>query len=49
MGKHAFYAHIDLGLDDAYDVAVPAMAEASQHPDAQESIRAFLARRRSKG
>jgi enoyl-CoA hydratase/carnithine racemase len=45
IGKRAFYQHVDLGIEDAYDVAVQVMAESSQHPDAQESIRAFLARR----
>lgn len=49
MGKRAFYRHVDLDIEAAYDVAVPVMAESSQHPDAQESIRAFLAKRSRRG
>ncbi|MCG8591300.1 MAG: enoyl-CoA hydratase-related protein [Proteobacteria bacterium] len=49
IGKQAFYEHVDLGMDAAYDLAVGVMAESSQHPDAQESIRAFLARKKRKG
>jgi len=45
IGKHAFYAQIDLARADAYDYAVEVMAAASQIPDAQESIAAFLEKR----
>jgi enoyl-CoA hydratase/carnithine racemase len=46
IGKQAFYAQIDLDQPKAYDYASEVMASASQHPDAQEGMRAFLEKRR---
>lgn len=46
LGKQAFYAQVELGDERAYDYAVEVMAGASQHPDAQEGMRAFLEKRR---
>jgi enoyl-CoA hydratase/carnithine racemase len=46
LGKRAYYAQIDLDLAKAYDYATEVMASASQHPDAQEGMRAFLGKRR---
>lgn len=45
IGKRAFYAQIGLDLPAAYDVAVEAMAQASQTADAKENVAAFLAKR----
>jgi enoyl-CoA hydratase/carnithine racemase len=45
LGKRAFYAQIGLPQDQAYALAVEAMASASQIPDAKEGMRAFLAKR----
>ncbi len=45
IGKAAFYHQIELDEDAAYEHAIEVMARASLHPDAQESIRAFLEKR----
>ena len=45
LGKQAFYRQIGLDQPDAYRLAVDAMASASQIPDAQEGMRAFLEKR----
>jgi enoyl-CoA hydratase/carnithine racemase len=46
IGKQSYYAQIDLDQPRAYDYATEVMASASQHPDAQEGMRAFLEKRR---
>ncbi len=46
-GKGAFYRQIDLDLTSAYTFASDVMARASQTPDAQEGMRAFLEKRRA--
>lgn len=46
LGKQSYYAQIDLDQPKAYDYASEVMASASQHPDAQEGMRAFLEKRR---
>jgi enoyl-CoA hydratase/carnithine racemase len=45
LGKQAFYRQIGLDQRDAYADAVDVMANASQLPDAQENMRAFLEKR----
>ncbi len=45
IGKQAFYAQIDLAQSQAYDYAQEVMAAASQIPDAQEGMQAFLEKR----
>ena len=45
LGKHAFYAQVDLDQEKAYAVATEVMAAASITPDAQEGIAAFLDKR----
>jgi len=45
LGKQAFYRQIGLDQPDAYRLAIDAMASASQIPDAQEGMRAFLEKR----
>jgi enoyl-CoA hydratase/carnithine racemase len=45
IGKRAFYEQIELDLDEAYEYAIEVMATASQIPDAQEGIAAFLEKR----
>lgn len=45
-GKRAFYRQVDLDLSSAYAFASDVMARASQTPDAQEGMRAFLEKRR---
>jgi len=45
LGKHAFYAQIDLPQDKAYAYAIEVMAAAALTPDAQEGIAAFLEKR----
>src|SRR5712672_3231196 len=42
IGKQAYYAQIDLPQPQAYAYAQEVMAAASQIPDAQEGMRAFL-------
>lgn len=45
LGKHGFYAQVDLEQDKAYAYAVELMAAAALTPDAQEGIAAFLEKR----
>jgi enoyl-CoA hydratase/carnithine racemase len=45
IGKQAYYAQIDLPQHQAYNYAIEVMASASQIPDAQEGMRAFLEKR----
>jgi enoyl-CoA hydratase/carnithine racemase len=46
LGKRAFYAQVDLDQPKAYAYAVEVMAAASQLPDADEGMRAFLDKRK---
>jgi enoyl-CoA hydratase/carnithine racemase len=46
LGKHGFYAQIDLDQSKAYAYAVEVMAAAAVTPDAQEGIAAFLEKRK---
>jgi enoyl-CoA hydratase/carnithine racemase len=46
IGKQAFYAQIGLDQHDAYAYAQEVMAAASQIPDAQEGMQAFLEKRK---
>src|SRR5437660_3677879 len=46
IGKQAYYAQIDLPQEKAYAYAIEVMAAASQIPDAQEGMRAFLEKRK---
>ncbi len=46
LGKHGFYAQIDLPQDKAYDLTLELMAAAVTTPDAQEGITAFLEKRK---
>lgn len=46
LGKHGFYAQIDLDQGKAYDYAVELMSAAVGTADAQEGIAAFLEKRR---
>jgi enoyl-CoA hydratase/carnithine racemase len=48
LGKHGFYAQIDLPQPQAYAYAVELMSSASQTADAQEGIRSFLEKRHPK-
>jgi enoyl-CoA hydratase/carnithine racemase len=48
IGKQAFYVQIDLDQPKAYAYASEVMAAASQIPDAQESIAAFMEKRAPK-
>lgn len=45
LGKQAFHRQVDLDLANAYAFATEVMASASQTPDAQENLRAFLEKR----
>ena len=45
IGKRAFYTQMDMDQFDAYAYATEVMASASQTPDAQESISAFIEKR----
>jgi len=45
IGKQAFYRQVDLDVGQAYAYATEVMAAASQTPDAQENLRAFLEKR----
>ncbi len=45
IGKHAFYAHVDLEQPKAYDYAIEVMASTGQLHDAQEWMTAFLEKR----
>src|SRR5256884_8998795 len=46
MGKQAYYTQIDLPQHQAYAYAMEVMAAASQLPDAQEGMQAFLEKRK---
>ncbi|MEN8184577.1 MAG: enoyl-CoA hydratase-related protein, partial [Myxococcota bacterium] len=46
LGKQAFYQQVQLDTPAAYAYASEAMAAASQTPDAQEGVRAFLEKRK---
>lgn len=46
LGKHGFYAQIDMDQPKAYDYAVELMSAAAVTADAQEGIAAFLEKRR---
>lgn len=46
IGKQAYYTQIDLAQPQAYAYAQEVMAAASQVPDAQEGMRAFLEKRK---
>ena len=46
LGKHGFYAQVDLDQPKAYAYAVEVMAAAAITDDAQEGIRAFLEKRK---
>jgi enoyl-CoA hydratase/carnithine racemase len=46
LGKHGFYAQIDLPQDKAYDLAVEVMGAAATTPAAQEGIASFLDKRK---
>jgi enoyl-CoA hydratase/carnithine racemase len=48
LGKQAFHRQIDLDLPAAYAFASEVMAAASQTPDAQENLRAFLDKRKAR-
>jgi enoyl-CoA hydratase/carnithine racemase len=45
LGKQTFHAQVGLGRADAYALAVEVMAAATQTPEAQEGIAAFLEKR----
>ncbi|MDN3351070.1 enoyl-CoA hydratase-related protein [Actinomadura sp. DC4] len=45
LGKQAMYAQLDRPENDAYTYAIEVMAAASQTPEAQEGMRAFLDKR----
>ena len=45
LGKRTLYAQLDRQEADAYDVAIPVMADASQTPAAREGMAAFLEKR----
>ena len=46
LGKQALYAQLELPQSQAYTYAIEVMAAASQTPDAQEGMRAFLEKRK---
>lgn len=46
IGKQAYYAQMDLAQPQAYAYAQEVMASASQVPDAQEGMQAFLEKRK---
>lgn len=48
IGKQAFYAQIDLPIDDAYKLTKEVMTSNAQMGDAQEGITAFLGKRAPK-
>src|SRR5436189_1930506 len=45
LGKHGFYAQVDLDQAKAYAYAIELMAASSQTPDARERLAAFLEKR----
>lgn len=48
LGKHGFYAQVDLDQPKAYSYAIELMASAAMVDDAQEGFAAFLEKRRPK-
>lgn len=46
VGKHSYYAQIDLPQPQAYSYAQEVMASMSQIPDAQEGMQAFIEKRK---
>lgn len=48
VGKHGFYAQVDLGQHDAYAYALELMAAASQTADAHEGMASFVEKRSPK-
>ena len=46
LGKHGFYAQVDLDQPKAYAFATELMSAAAVTPDAQEGINAFLEKRK---
>ncbi len=46
IGKQAYYAQMDMPQPQAYAYAMEVMASASQIPDAQEGMRAFIEKRK---
>lgn len=48
IGKRAFYEQMNMDQPSAYLYASEIMATASQHPDAQEQIRAFIEKREAR-
>ena len=46
IGKHAFYAQVDLPQPQAYEYAIEVMAANALTADAQEGIAAFLEKRK---
>jgi enoyl-CoA hydratase/carnithine racemase len=48
MGKAGFYTQVDLDQPKAYAHAIEVMAAASQLPDAQEGMAAFIEKREPK-
>jgi enoyl-CoA hydratase/carnithine racemase len=44
-GKATFYAHVDLGVAEAYALATEVMAETSQSAHARERMRSFVEKR----
>jgi enoyl-CoA hydratase/carnithine racemase len=46
LGKRTLYAELDRPETDAYDIAIPVMAAASQSPAARAGMAAFLDKRR---
>ncbi|MCU1588477.1 MAG: enoyl-CoA hydratase [Frankiales bacterium] len=47
-GKAVLHEQLSMTQDEAYRYAVQVMAEASQHPDAQEGVAAFLEKRQAR-
>jgi enoyl-CoA hydratase/carnithine racemase len=45
IGKKMFYEQIEVGIDDAYNIAASAMTRNMMHPDAQEGFQAFKEKR----
>jgi len=48
LGKHGFYAQVDLDQSMAYSYAIELMASAAMTPDAQEGFTSFLEKRKPK-
>ena len=49
IGKEAFYAQIEMPLNEAYDYAADVMVENMMHADSEEGIGAFLDKRTPTG